>query len=218
MLARHMGRSALLLATFAVVGTGLVALTFTITKTRIAEAERTHMLQSLNAVIKPDSYDNDIFNDFIEVTAPDQLGTPVPVTVFRARRGEQPVAVAIIPTAPEGYVGPIKLLVGIDMNGTLLGVRVLSHKETPGLGDKIEERRSPWIFSFDGRSLKDPEPKAWRVRRDGGQFDQFTGATITPRAIVKAVYNTLQYFEANKLHLFTAPSEVPMTHSSKGDS
>jgi electron transport complex protein RnfG len=206
MLLQHMVRSALLLGLFAVAGTGLVALTHEGTKARISAAERAHMLRSLHAVIKPEHYDNDIFNDYIEVTSPALLGTDKPMPVFRARRDGKPVAVAITCVAPEGYVGPIKLLVGINVDGTIAGVRVLAHQETPGLGDAIDERRSPWILSFNGHSLHDPQPKRWKVRRDGGQFDQFTGATITPRAVVKGVYHALKFFAANKQRLFSQPS------------
>ena len=209
-LTRNMGRSALLLGLFALVGTGLVALVFTTTKEPIAEAERAYMLRSLNEVIKPELYDNDIFSDYIEVVSSEYLGTDKPVSVFRARKNNQPVAVAITPIAREGYVGPIRLLVGIDINGTIIGVRVLNHHETPGLGDAIEEKRSNWIFGFNGRSLNNPDSKKWRVRRDGGVFDQFTGATITPRAVVKAVHDTLKYFAKNRDRLFTQKS---MTNS-----
>jgi electron transport complex protein RnfG len=206
MLARHMVRSALLLGLFALIGTGLVAAIYLGTKTPIEEAERAYMLRSLHSVIKPELHDNDIFSDYIEVQSPKYLGTDKPVPVFRARRNGQPVAVAILPTAPDGYVGAIRLLVGIDTEGTILGVRVLSHHETPGLGDAIEERRSPWIFSFNGHSLDNPGKDGWRVRRDGGQFDQFTGATITPRAVVKAVHNALLFFQSNKERLFSEKS------------
>lgn len=205
MLAKHMSRSAVLLGLFALVGTGIVALIFTGTEERIAEAERAFMLRSLNAVIPSSTYDNDIFNDMILVTAPGLLGTTENVPVFRARKNGKPTALAIIPVAPEGYVGPIKLLVAISVDGTVLGVRVLSHRETPGLGDGIEEKRTDWILGFDGHSLSNPEGKGWRVRRDGGKFDQFTGATITPRAVVKAVHNALKYFERNRDTLFQQP-------------
>lgn len=206
MLAKHMSRSAILLGLFALVGTGLVATIFTSTEERIAEAERAFMLRSLNAVIQPASYDNDLFTDMMMVSSPELLGTTEPVPVFRARKAGKPVALAIIPIAPEGYVGPIKLLVAIRVDGTVLGVRVLSHHETPGLGDAIEEKRSDWILGFDGHSLSNPEGKAWRVRRDGGKFDQFTGATITPRAVVKAVHNALKFYDRNRDRLFEQPS------------
>lgn len=203
-----MGRSAILLGLFALVGTGIVALIFTETKEPIAEAERAFMLRSLHAVIKPEMHNNDIFNDMITVTDPDRLGSKDPVPVFRARKDGQPVALAIIPIAPEGYVGPIKLLVGINVDGSILGVRVISHRETPGLGDSIEAKRSNWILGFNGHSLSDPSSKGWAVQRDGGQFDQFTGATITPRAVVKAVHNALLFYERNKDRLFQQPAMI----------
>jgi electron transport complex protein RnfG len=202
MLAKHMSRSAMLLGLFALVGTGIVAMIYTGTEERIAEAERAFMLRSLHAVIRPEMYDNDIFADMITVTSPELLGTKDPVPVFRARKDGKPVALAIIPIAPDGYVGPIKLLVAITVDGTVLGVRVLNHHETPGLGDGIEEKRSKWILGFNGHSLSNPEGKGWHVRRDGGKFDQFTGATITPRAVVKAVHNALTFYERNKERLF----------------
>jgi electron transport complex protein RnfG len=209
MLTKHMLRSAALLGLFALIGTGLVALVFTGTEDRIAEAERAYMLRSLHSVIKPEMHDNDIFSDFIEVHSPKLLGTKNPVQVFRARRNNQPVAVAITPTAPEGYAGPIKFIIGVNADGEILGVRILTHRETPGLGDDIEEKRSDWVFGFNGRSLGNPETKGWRVKRDGGKFDQFTGATITPRAIVKAVHNALKFFAKNKETLFAKPSIKP---------
>lgn len=209
MLLQHMGRSALLLALFALVGTGLVALTFSGTQQRIAEAERQHMLRSLNAVIPSGQYNNDLFNDSIDIRAEKFLGTAEPVQIFLARQNGQPMAVAFSVVTREGYVGPIKLLVGIDISGKLTGVRVLTHRETPGLGDKIEERRGDWILGFDDRSLANTEKKAWQVKRDGGEFDQLTGATITPRAVVKAVHNALLFYQANKDQLFMEPESKP---------
>ena len=208
MLTQHMLRSAALLGLFSLAGTGLVALIFAGTEDRIAEAERAYMLRSLNSVIEPSLYDNDIFTDFIKVQSK-LLDTKNPVQIFRARRDKQPVAVAITPNAPEGYGGPIKLIVGINVDGKILGVRILTHRETPGLGDAIEEKRSDWVLGFNDRSLNNPETKGWRVKRDGGQFDQFTGATITPRTIVKAVHNALKFFAENKELLFTKPSSNP---------
>ena len=111
-------------------------------------------------------------------------------------------AAVLTAVAPEGYGGGIRLLVAINYDGTLAGVRVLSHHETPGLGDKIEAERSDWILQFEGLSLENPAPRNWRVKKDGGRFDQFTGATITPRAVVAAVYDALVYFEAHREALF----------------
>lgn len=209
MLGKHMSRSAILLGLFAMVGTGIVALIFTGTEDLIAESERQFMLRSLHEVIRSDLHDNDIFSDMITVIDPELLGTKKPVAVFRARKNGQPVAVAITPIAPEGYVGPIKILVGIATDGTVLGVRVLRHRETPGLGDGIEVKRSDWVLGFNGHSLSNPEGKGWAVRRDGGKFDQFTGATITPRAIVKAVHNALKFYQRNQDKLFRQPSRAP---------
>lgn len=197
--------TAVLLGLFAVLGTGLVALTFDNTHERIAANERAALLRNLHVLIPPERHDNDLFNDVIEVTAPDLLGSAAPVAVYRARKDGWPVALVIAATAPDGYSGPIRLLVGINADGTLAGVRVVNHRETPGLGDAIEASRSDWILGFDGRSLGDPPEAQWAVRRDGGYFDQFTGATITPRAVVKAVKKALLYFQRHSQRLFAEP-------------
>ena len=122
--------------------------------------------------------------------------------VYRARLAGHPVAAIIESVAPDGYSGSIRLLVGVTPDGRLLGVRVLQHHETPGLGDAIEERRSDWIRSFEGRSLRDPPLARWKVRKDGGDFDQLTGATMTPRAVVAAVRNTMLFVQRQGPALF----------------
>ena len=134
------------------------------------------------------------------------LGTQQAVPVYRAFRNGEPVAALLTPVAPNGYSGEIRLLVGIYADGRVAGVRVLGHKETPGLGDAIEIERSDWITSFAGRSLGNPPLEDWKVKRDGGVFDQFTGATITPRAVVQAVRKTLLYFERHRDELFQKTS------------
>ncbi len=195
----------LLLALFAVVGTGLVALTWSATAERIALNERQALLQNLHALVPPARHDNDLFEDRIEVSDP-ALGTTAGVTVYRARAGDDPVAVVLSPVAPNGYGGTIRLLVAVNYEGSVAGVRVVKHQETPGLGDKIEADRSDWIRSFDGLSLGHPPAQKWAVRKDGGIFDQFTGATITPRAVVSAVRDTLSYYQAHRDELFTQPA------------
>ncbi len=210
-LARSMLGSGLILAAFAVAGVSLVALSFEATHERIAANQRAALLRSLHALVKPEEHDNDIFTDVIEVSSGRWLGTEEPVAVYRARKADAPVAAVLTPTAPDGYNGRMGLLVGIYYNGTLAGVRVVSHRETPGLGDAVEERRSEWIHSFDGRSLQDPTADGWRVKRDGGDFDQFTGATITPRAVVKAVHRALQYFVSHRDELFEQASTAPVS-------
>jgi len=204
---RNAGFAALLLGAFAVGGTAAVALTHALTRERIAANERAALERALHAVMPPERHDNDPLSDYVRVTDPMLLGTTEPVTVYRARRGGRPVGVILTPVAPDGYNGRIRLIVGIYADGTVSGVRVLRHQETPGLGDAIEARKSPWILGFTGRSLADPPLERWRVRRDGGVFDQFTGATITPRAVVKAVRNALIYFRDHRDELFSAPSE-----------
>mgnify|MGYP002713083232 CR=1 FL=1 len=209
MLFRNMLFSALLLALFAVFGSGLVAMTHQATAERIQRNEREALLESINTLVPRSNYDNDLFRDHIQVTDPQLLGTKDPVDVYRAREEHHPVALVLTPIAPGGYGGDIKLLVAIRYNGSIAGVRVMSHHETPGLGDRVEIEKSDWVTKFNGHSLGDPAPDKWKVKKDGGIFDQFTGATITPRAVVKGVYNTLRYFKAHRDELFTrqAPSD-----------
>jgi electron transport complex protein RnfG len=202
--------TAAVLLLFAVTGTLLVALTFEGTREQIAANEREALLRKLNVLIPQQRYDNAIFQDTIQVSNAHLLGTGEPVTVYRARRGGEPVALVIAPVAPDGYSGTIRLLVGINLDGSLSGVRTLAHRETPGLGDKIEAERNDWILGFDGKSLDNPSLASWQVKRDGGAFDQFTGATITPRAVVKAVRNSLIYYRDNHAALF-AEAETAKT-------
>ena len=205
-LVRHMIISAVLLGLFAIVGTAMVALIHDATAERIAANHREFLLKSLHILVPPEQHDNDLFTDVITVTNKELLGTHKPVRVYRARRNESPVAAIINAVAPDGYSGSIELLVAIRYDGTLAGVRVVKHKETPGLGDGIDASRSDWILAFNNRSLMVPEKKGWAVKRDGGIFDQFTGATISPRAIVNAVYRSLLYFDTHKDELFEMPA------------
>lgn len=197
-----MGRNAVLLGVFAVLGTALLAFTEASTRQRIADNEREALLRTIHVLIPPTAHDNDIFHDTEEVREPLLLGTRDPMTAYRARKDGKPVAVILTPVAPDGYNGSIRLLVAIRYDGTLAGVRVLSQRETPGLGDGIEADRSPWIQQFAGKSLRNPNEAGWGVRRDGGQFDQLTGATITPRAVVKAVHRALKFYAGRREQLF----------------
>ena len=194
--------TAVILCLFAIAGTAMVAITYDRTRDRIAANEREVLMRKLNVLIPHDDYDNSLFEDTLQVRDAKLLGTNEAVTVYRARREGKPVALVMAPVAPDGYSGTIKLLVGIGYDGTLTGVRVSAHHETPGLGDAIDEERSDWIFGFNGKSLDNPPLERWRVKRDGGAFDQLTGATITPRAIVKAVRNSLLYYREHRADLF----------------
>lgn len=195
---RQITITGIILFLFAAIGTLLVAYTFDATKEQIALNERATLLKKLHQLVPADSHDNILLEDTLIVWDEALLGTDEPVTVYRARKAGKTVAVVLSPIAPDGYSGIIKLLVGINSDGHLTGVRVVAHRETPGLGDGIEEERSDWILGFNGKALWTPVLGRWRVKRDGGDFDQLTGATITPRAIVKAVKQCLLYFQQHK--------------------
>jgi electron transport complex protein RnfG len=184
-------RSAWLLGLAGVIVIGLVSLAYFYTRDAIEESERQAMLQALNSIIPAGSYDNDLVNDTKVLPANKQLGLKKPALIYRARRQGEIVAVAFPLTAPDGYNGPINLLLAVDRTGRIMGVRVVSHLETPGLGDRIERRRSNWVEQFRGKSMEDPPSERWKVKKDGGIFDQFSGATITPRIIVKAIHRAL---------------------------
>ena len=202
MSSRQILLSGLFLWIFAVLGTSFVAVTENTTRQQIAENERRVLLRNLNALLPAEELDNDIASDTKLVVASPLLGTESESTVYRARLSGEPVAVVFNSIAPNGYNGKIHLLIGIYLDGSLAGVRAVKHAETPGLGDGIEIRKSDWILGFDNKSLDNPEIDNWAVKRDGGVFDQFTGATITPRAIVETVKNTLIYYRDNTETLF----------------
>jgi electron transport complex protein RnfG len=199
-------RSAASLGLIAVAGTSLLAGVHQLTAERIAAQERRAVLEQLQEIIPADRYDNALQEDWISFTDEAHFPRGQAVLAYRARRDGQPVAVILRFAAVNGYNGPIHLLAGIEADGSLAGVRVTAHRETPGLGDAIEVERNDWIRSFEGRSLRSPRPPGWGVRRDGGEFDQFTGATITPRAVVEAVRLALEYYAANRQALFEAAS------------
>ncbi len=185
----------------------LISLTHTASRERIAANERDFRLAMLNELVPSWRYDNDFLNDTIAVSAPDLLGSSEPVLVYRATLNGEPVAAIIMSVAPQGYTGPIHLAVAINADGTLAGVRVTHHNETAGLGDAIELQNSPWILGFSGRALDNPPPGGWQLVKYGGAFDSFTGATITPRAVVQAIRDTLLYFAANRSDIFATSSK-----------
>lgn len=201
-LADSMLRNAALLGLIAVLGTALLASIYALTADRIADQQRRAVLVQLHQVLPTSAYDNALQDDLIEVREPEFFKTDHPVQVYRARQDNRPAAAILNLVAPDGYNGDIRLLVAIYVDGTVSGVRVVEHRETPGLGDPIERQRSDWITAFEGRSLHNTPDPAWAVKRDGGVFDQFTGATISPRAVVEAVHRALAYFAANRDTLF----------------
>ena len=197
MLGKSIGQNSLLLGVFAAVTAGLIAVTFQVAEPRIIAAERRAAQQALLEIIPQTSHNNDLLGDTIQLSQGQALtlGLRAEASIHVARLDGEVVAYAVPAIAPDGYSGDIRLIVGVDGGGTITGVRVLSHRETPGLGDKLEVERDTWILSFEGRSLDNPKLEGWLVQKDGGEFDQFTGATITPRAVVRKVKHVLQFFE-----------------------
>ncbi|WP_339722987.1 electron transport complex subunit RsxG [uncultured Paraglaciecola sp.] len=203
-----MSKNGVILAIFALFTTGLIALTYFGTKDQIALQQQQKLLSILNAVIDKSSYDNAIQLDCALVTSPEYLGSDAPQHIYRATKLGQGVAAAIETTAPDGYSGQIHLVVGVTLSESgsakVTGVRVLEHKETPGLGDKIDLRISNWVIDFDNQIFSADIATNWAVKKDGGKFDQFTGATITPRAVVRAVKLSAEYYLANQGSIFNA--------------
>lgn len=197
-----------LLALTALIGTGLMVLVNGHSKPYIEENERQVLLRSLHSVIPPDSYTNSIIQDTLLMKDQRLLGSKEGVIVYRARVGTKPIAAALTVIAPNGYNGDISILVGINYSGDVSGVRIVKHRETPGLGDGIEIQRSSWIESFLGKSLNNPTDSGWKVKKDGGEFDQFTGATITPRAVVSAVHKAVLFFNKNRTLIFQAENII----------
>ena len=196
-------KNSLVLGLFAVVTVGTVTLLQQLTAERIQASERSAQLRALNEILPRGSYDNQLLHNSVDVHDP-LLGTKRPLPAYIAIKDGKPSAVILQAIAPDGYSGAIHLLIGILADGQAAGVRVVGHRETPGLGDKIELAKNPWIRSFESRSLGNPDESGWAVKKDGGDFDQFAGATITPRAVVGAVHRALQYFDAHKAQLFAA--------------
>jgi electron transport complex protein RnfG len=207
MLGRSITRNSLLLGLFAVCTTALITGTFLLTKERIAEQKRRAEEKALLEIVPRARHDNSMLDDTLALDRNSTgLGLREDKQVYVARQDGETVAVIIPAVAPDGYTGDIELIVGVNRNGTVAGVRALAHRETPGLGDKVDIKKSGWIRSFEGRSLDNPTLEGWAVKKDKGVFDQFTGATITPRAVVAATLRVLQFAEANRTNLFGEPS------------
>lgn len=196
-------RSAIGLSLFAILTAGIIALTQVQTADRIAEEVRKARSKALYEIAPEASHNNDILGESFGIKSA-ALGLEEVRQAYIAKQDGKPVTLLLPVRAPDGYTGPIRLIVGIDVStDTLSGVRVTQHKETPGLGDKIERRKSDWILGFDGKSLSNPNEDQWRVQKDGGEFDQLTGATITPRAIVASVYRALRFYQTHREALLT---------------
>ncbi len=203
-IARSTLQTAINLVFFAILGTSVLASTFFMTRDAIVKSEENEKLKLITQIVPPSMFDNDIIQDTLPIPASELLGTEGVTTAYRARLKGESSAVVLEAVAPDGYSGKIALILAVRASGELAGVRVVAHKETPGLGDYIELPKSPWIKGFDGKSRAVYKDADWKVKKDGGQFDYVAGATITPRAIVKAVNKALVYFEQNRDQLFVA--------------
>ena len=204
---------AMLLGGMATLASAVLVLGDLETRDTIALRQAEDLKTSLSQVLPDAVHDNDLLSDVL--TLPAKETGKKEIKVYRAHL-ERKISAVAYEVSAIGYAGPITCIMGVAANGEVLGVRVLAHAETPGLGDKIESAKDDWITAFNGHSLSNTRSKQWQVKKDGGQFDQFTGATITPRAVVKAVYEGLALFDANRTTLLEA--KVTETGSVGGES
>ena len=201
---KHTIKTVSIMVAFTLVGTLFLAKTFVATKAPIEVSEAAEKMKSFAQVLPANEHDNKLLDDFINVPAGGELNNRNATKIYIARLAGVANAVILETAAHDGYSGDIKLLIAVRSNGSINGVRVIAHKETPGLGDYIDITHDDWIKSFDGLSFASRPSAQWKVKKDGGQFDYMAGATITPRAVIKATHHALAYVEANKAVLFAA--------------
>lgn len=206
---RNAFRTSAILFVFAIIGTAMMAYTFRQTRPVIEKSEQAEKLALINQVLPKSLYDNDLLAAHRELPADDLLGTRKPTSMWLATKSGQPAGIVLEAIAPEGYSGDIGLLVGISADGVITGVRVTRHKETPGLGDYIELAKSHWVLQFNGKRMEENDKARWRVKKDGGEFDARAGATVTPRAIVKAARQALEYFHTHRDELLRTTPVTP---------
>ncbi|WP_269617749.1 electron transport complex subunit RsxG [Zhongshania sp. BJYM1] len=196
-LGKSITKNGILLGLFAIVTTGVIAGTYLSTRGLIQDNIRHAEESALLELFPKSRHDNSMLDDAISVDNSELLGLREAKKLYRASMNSEFVGAILPATARDGYTGDVDMIVGINRDGTIAGVRVLSHRETPGLGDQVDYKKSQWVDGFIGKSLTNPEESKWAVKKDKGVFDQFTGATITPRAVTKAVHKALQYYDAN---------------------
>ncbi len=202
-------RTAVILFLFVVAFTGLLSGAYLWTLPTIEAAAAEEKMKLINEVLPAANYDNDLLKDALQIAATPALGQDATSTTYIARKGGKPSALVLEAIAPDGYAGKIRLLIALDTEGTLLGVRVTQHKETPGLGDYVDPKKDknkerPWITQFNGLKPATTEEREWKVKKDGGRFDSVAGATVTPRAVVKAVRKAAVYVTENRETLFAS--------------
>ncbi len=202
MLGQSIRLNSWVLGLFALITAALLAFTHLGTKERIAEAKREVEKRALLEIVPLERHNNDLLADTLEIPAAYWPTLGIDGGNINIARDDNKLVAIIVPAvAPDGYNGDIQMIIGINLDGTIAGVRVISHRETPGLGDKVDLKKDDWILSFNGKSLTNPKPDGWKVKKDKGDFDQFTGATITPRALVQQVLKALQYYKEDKARL-----------------
>jgi electron transport complex protein RnfG len=200
-------QTSLRLLIFTLIGTAALAFTFNLTHDKIAASEEAEKLGLIKQIVPQEKFDNPIMQDTLSVAADPLLGNTQATTVYRGRLRGQPSVLVLEAVAPDGYSGKIRFIMALQYDGVISGVRVVKHKETPGLGDYIDAAKTDWIKGFNGVSLANRQDSDWKVKKDGGQFDYMAGATVTPRAMVKAVHKAAQYFTQHRDELF-APNTV----------
>lgn len=187
-------RPVILLTLFALVGVAIISGIETSTRERALANQQAHSAKQLQNLLQQISYDNEPWKESFEINQ-QQESTKIIASYPVTKEGTR-LATVIESENPRGYVGPIRLLTAIDIKGEIIGVRVAAHRETPGLGDKIEATRSGWLNNFNGRSLQEPVNSKWATQKDGGKFDQISGATVTSRAVISAIQDTLEFYAA----------------------
>ena len=205
---KHTSKTAITMIAFAFIGTALLAYVFEITRAPIEASEAEARLALFKQILPESAYDNDLLKQVIKIAPSELLGNHLPTEANIATLNHKAAGIILEAVAHDGYSGDIKLLIAIRADGSISGVRVLAHKETPGLGDYIDVARGNWIKLFNNESLAKTPAKRWQVKKDGGKFDYMVGATITPRAVVKAVLKAVQFFELNKDTLFADSRNV----------
>jgi electron transport complex protein RnfG len=208
----------LLVAAIATAAALLVTVSWEFSHERIEANQRARLLASLSSVLDASLLEQDLDPVLISALDEELLGSDEAIDVFVPVDGDTPLAAIFASIAPDGYNAPIALLVGLEVpSGRITGVRVVSHRETPGLGDQIDIDKSRWILQFNGKAVDDPPASAWAVTKDEGQFDSITGATVTPRAVIRAVYNTLLYFDAHRDELLAEARQTAESRASEPD-
>lgn len=208
MITRSISRNAVLLGIFAVICTAIISSTFLSSQDAIKENIRLAEERALLEIIPKSRHNNSMLEDAHLVDDSELLGLRSKKKYYIARQNNEPIAIIFPATARDGYTGDIDLIVGVNTDGTVAGVRILSHRETPGLGDAVDKKKSDWVDTFIGKSLVNPTIDLWKVKKDKGVFDQFTGATVTPRAVVNSVKQTLQYFQAQQHQILQLETET----------